>query len=671
MFNDPDTILPFIVPALSLFGLLAVLVSRRPGRGATLVPLLAAVAALSCAVWWALEIVNIAETPRAPGPPFAEASIRWFAIGDAQEGTSPYLFTSLIGCIFDNLAALSLVGVALIGLLIQYFLGAERPESARAARRRLAPALIVFGAAGMAIANDLMVIALLWQLMSIGAFLLATPGASSAGGRTATRALVGAMLSGLLLFAAASMAAAYCNTSGLGGIITAYTTAHPANAWEWWNLISLLFIGAAVVRLVTSMRLLRTDDAKGLPYPVRALCGLLMFASPMLLLARIQFVLTPPAFWAIGWFGLAFALACALRACTRTEARDVMAMVVPTQAGLALAAFSLPALGAPLLQVVTLLVLGAGLICAAHAFGDASDTAAPDGGRTPGGRRIVRYIAVICFAVVAAAAAGLPFTAGFAARDLLFASAVGRWVFELLMLKATSFVMVVFVCAALAFALGRTVVRSVRAADVTHRIGVRAVLPLLLLALLCAAPALGPAPLDTVHAGLFRASLADVVAVLGPSLQTSTTVTGILQGRSRHGDTAYWGFGHQARSIREFDEVSRSYRIWVQAGVGALGLLLAAAFAWRGAGRGRLMRGAAWIETNTFEGIANRAADGMHALARAAAWFDAAVVDGASRFLAGLTQFMGLLARQLHTGRVQGYVLIAAVTVIALFFLLR
>lgn len=679
MFNDLDTILPFVVPALSLLGAFAALVPRGAGRGATLVPQVAALAALVCAVWWALDIVNTSEFLRAPGPPFTEASMRWFAIGDAQDPTSPYLFTSLIGCILDNLAAFSLVGVALIGLLIQYFLGAERPESARVARRRLAPGLIVFGAAGMAIANDLMMIALLWQMMAIGAFLLATPGASRAGGRGAARALVGVMTSGLLLAAAASMAAVYCNTSGLGGIVTAHATANARNAGEWWWLISLLLLGAAIARLVASVRLLRPDDAKGLPYPVPALCGLLMLASPALLLARIQFVLTPVAFWALGWFGLAFALACALRACARADVRDVVAMAVPAQAALALAAFAEPLLGAPLLQAATLVVLGAGLICAAHVFGGEPDPAvrdvSPDGIDKRRGRSIVRYIAVVCFAVVAAAAAGVPFTAGFAARDLLFASAIGRWVFELAWLKATSFVLVAFTCAVLAFALARTVVRSARPADGARSIGLRAALPLLLLALLCAAPAFAPAPLDTVDTGLFRASLADASSVRGSSISTSATVAAMNMGQPPRklyqGRGVVCGVFYHFRSITDFDEVSRPYRIWVQAGIGALGLLLASAFAWRGAGRGRLMRGAAWIETNTFEGIANRTADGMRGLARAAAWFDAAVLDGASRFLAGLTQFLGLLARQLHTGHVQQYVLIAAVTVIALFFLLR
>ncbi|MBS1913415.1 MAG: hypothetical protein JST22_15615 [Bacteroidetes bacterium] len=84
-----------------------------------------------------------------------------------------------------------------------------------------------------------------------------------------------------------------------------------------------------------------------------------------------------------------------------------------------------------------------------------------------------------------------------------------------------------------------------------------------------------------------------------------------------------------------------------------------------------LAKAAAWFDANLLDGVSNAAASLAARSARGLARFDLLVVDGMLNLAAGTAQFLGLVVRQAQSGRVQIYLLYAAIGIIALFFLFR
>jgi NADH-quinone oxidoreductase subunit L len=69
------------------------------------------------------------------------------------------------------------------------------------------------------------------------------------------------------------------------------------------------------------------------------------------------------------------------------------------------------------------------------------------------------------------------------------------------------------------------------------------------------------------------------------------------------------------------------------------------------------------------DGFVNGVGSFAVGLSRLADGFDTYVVDGLVNLVAGMTQFLGLVFRQLQSGRVQTYVLYVVLGVVVLFFL--
>jgi len=84
-----------------------------------------------------------------------------------------------------------------------------------------------------------------------------------------------------------------------------------------------------------------------------------------------------------------------------------------------------------------------------------------------------------------------------------------------------------------------------------------------------------------------------------------------------------------------------------------------------------LMKMMAWFDANIIDGVVNGVGRATVVLSRASGAFDLYVVDGIVNFLAGITQFFGLLFRQVQTGKVQTYVVYVVLGVIVLFFAFR
>jgi len=81
-----------------------------------------------------------------------------------------------------------------------------------------------------------------------------------------------------------------------------------------------------------------------------------------------------------------------------------------------------------------------------------------------------------------------------------------------------------------------------------------------------------------------------------------------------------------------------------------------------------LMKMLAWFDQNVIDGAVNGVASATTGVARLVAGFDTYVVDGIVNMLAGTTQFLGLIFRQLQTGRIQTYLIYVVLGVVVLFF---
>ncbi|MEP7218620.1 MAG: NADH-quinone oxidoreductase subunit L [Bacteroidota bacterium] len=84
-----------------------------------------------------------------------------------------------------------------------------------------------------------------------------------------------------------------------------------------------------------------------------------------------------------------------------------------------------------------------------------------------------------------------------------------------------------------------------------------------------------------------------------------------------------------------------------------------------------LMKMLAWFDQNVVDGIVNGVGSSTVLLARVTAGFDTYVVDGLVNLLGGTAQFLGLVMRQIQTGRIQTYVVYVILGVVVLFFAFR
>jgi NADH-quinone oxidoreductase subunit L len=263
------------------------------------------------------------------------ASAEWLTLGN---------FTLSLGFKFDDLSALMLSIVGVIGLAVHVFsLGYMHDDDAKA-RYFGGLSLFMFAMLGIVLADNLFMIFIFWELVGLGSYVLINhyhfkPNAAAAAKKAFIVNRVGDF--GFLLGIIACYAAYdTVNLNDLAGLHS--PIAGPLAV----GIPLLLFCGAVGKSAQLPLHVWLPDAMEG-PTPVSALIhAATMVAAGIFMLCRIEplFALAPQALTVVMWVGTATALYAALCAVTQSDIKKVLAYSTLSQLGFMVAAFGLGSL---------------------------------------------------------------------------------------------------------------------------------------------------------------------------------------------------------------------------------------------------------------------------------------------------------------------------------------
>jgi NADH-quinone oxidoreductase subunit L len=448
---------------------------RRAGGIAAVVSTLTAVTIASVAVILAVHRERF------------EGAITWLQLGDFQLS---------LGIKFDDLAALMLVIVGIVGLCVHVFSLAYMGHDGAKARYFGGLSIFMFSMIGIVLADNLFMMFIFWELVGFSSWLLINhylqrQAAADASKKAFITNRVGdfGFLLGIIWCYYAN---GTVNLTQLAGHHV-FSTAIPL----------LLFCGAVGKSAQLPLQVWLPDAMEG-PTPVSALIhAATMVAAGIYMLCRINVLMVPQALHVIMWVGTATALYAALCAIIQSDIKKVLAYSTLSQLGYMVAAFGLGSLrwsgnglmpgeagplpllvgagvGAAMFHLTThaffkaLLFLGSGSVI--HACHHEQDIF------KMGGLSKKMPLTFTCFTIGVLAISGLPLLAGFFSKDaiLYLAFANNKAVFAILAFTAALTAFYMFRMWKIVF-LGAT-----RGADADHaqENGIAITLPLMVLAAL-------------------------------------------------------------------------------------------------------------------------------------------------------------------------------------------
>lgn len=412
-----------------------------------------------------------------------EQHVDWLKLGD---------FTLSLGIKYDDLAALMLLIVGIVGLCVHVFSLAYMGHDEAKARYFGGLSIFMFSMLGIVFADNLFMMFIYWELVGFSSWLLINHYVKRQQAADAAKKAFITNRVGDFGFLLGIIWCYYANgTVNLSQLADhhVYSTAIPL----------LLFCGAVGKSAQLPLQVWLPDAMEG-PTPVSALIhAATMVAAGIYMLCRINVLMVPQALQVIMWVGTATAIYAALCAVVQTDIKKVLAYSTLSQLGYMVAAFglgSLPAsgghgeahagimvaagVGAAMFHLTThaffkaLLFLGSGSVI--HACHHEQEIF------KMGGLKAKMPVTFATFTIGVLAISGVPLLAGFFSKDaiLYLAFANNKAVFGVLAFTAalTAFYMfrmwkIVF------FGAPRS-----EHADHAHENGVAIVLPLIVLAVL-------------------------------------------------------------------------------------------------------------------------------------------------------------------------------------------
>ncbi|MEN9662150.1 MAG: NADH-quinone oxidoreductase subunit [Verrucomicrobiota bacterium] len=343
------------------------------------------------------------------------ASMEWLRLGD---------FSLSLGIKFDDLAALMLCIVGIVGLCVHVFsLGYMRDDPCRG-RYFGGLSIFMFSMIGIVLADNLFMMFIFWELVGFSSWLLINhfhekQSAADAAKKAFIVNRVGDF--GFLL----GIVACYWLNGTVN--LTALGDKHVFSTM----IPLLLFCGAVGKSAQLPLHVWLPDAMEG-PTPVSALIhAATMVAAGIYMLCRINVLMTPDALTIIMWTGTATALYAALCAITQRDIKKVLAYSTLSQLGYMVAAFGLGSLrgegagetaiaagvGAAMFHLTThaffkaLMFLGSGsVIHGCHHEQDIFKL---------GGLKAKMPLTFLTFTIGVLAIIGMPFLAGFFSKDAI------------------------------------------------------------------------------------------------------------------------------------------------------------------------------------------------------------------------------------------------------------
>jgi NADH-quinone oxidoreductase subunit L len=348
------------------------------------------------------------------------AAMEWLRLGD---------FAVSIGIKFDDLAALMLSIVGVVGLCVHVFsLGYMRDDPAKA-RYFGGLSIFMFSMIGIVLADNLFMMFLFWELVGFSSYTLINHFHEKQSAADAAKKAFIVNRVGDFGFLLGIIMCYWLNgTVNLDALAQqhVFSTAIPL----------LLFCGAVGKSAQLPLHVWLPDAMEG-PTPVSALIhAATMVAAGIYMLCRINVLMVPQALNVIMWVGTATALYAALCAITQRDIKKVLAYSTLSQLGYMVAAFGLgstPFAGpnAPLFPTLTisagvgaamfhltthaffkaLLFLGSGSVI--HGCHHEQDIF------KMGGLKAKMPLTFLTFTIGVLAIIGMPFLAGFFSKDAI------------------------------------------------------------------------------------------------------------------------------------------------------------------------------------------------------------------------------------------------------------
>jgi proton-translocating NADH-quinone oxidoreductase chain L len=523
----PSDFLCLLAVPLASAAIIAVFLRRRGN--------LAAGVSVLAAIWVAFQALRLAlGGGRLAGAP--EAGIEWLRLGGLAIS---------IGVKYDDLAALMLCIVGVVGLCVHVFSLGYLHDDAAKARYFGGLSIFMFSMIGIVLADNLFMIFIFWELVGFSSYLL-----------------IGHWFEKLSASDAAKKAFITNRVGDFGfllGIIWCWYANGTVNltALDSHHVFStaiplLLFCGAVGKSAQLPLQVWLPDAMEG-PTPVSALIhAATMVAAGVYMLCRINVLMVPQALNVIMWVGTLTAVYAALCAIVQSDIKKVLAYSTLSQLGYMVAAFGLGSLsvegrviaagvGAAMFHLTThaffkaLMFLGSGSVI--HGCHHEQDIF------KMGGLRTRMPLTFWTFTIGVAAIIGFPYLAGFFSKDaiLYLAFANNKAVFAVLAFTAviTSFYMVRL------WKLTFLGVPRSEHADHAHEGGLTLTLPLVLLAGLSLVGGwiafypkvfggileLVPEATGSAHAVIFGTSLAVMLigALAGYSLYASAATDSLVE----------------------------------------------------------------------------------------------------------------------------------------------
>ncbi len=372
------------------------------------------------------------------------ASTEWMRLGG--------LVISL-GFKFDDLAALMLVIVGIVGLCVHVFSLGYMHDDAAKARYFGGLSIFMFSMLGIVFADNLFMMFIFWELVGFSSYVLINHWHEKQSAADASKKAFIANRVGDFGFLLGIVMCYWLNGTVS---LTELAAKGEARTLVFSTLIPLfLFCGAVGKSAQLPLHVWLPDAMEG-PTPVSALIhAATMVAAGIYMLCRINLLMVPAALDVIMWTGTATALYAALCAITQSDIKKVLAYSTLSQLGFMVAAFGLGSLssthlhgteahtvviaagvGAAMFHLTThaffkaLMFLGSGSVI--HGCHHEQDIF------KMGGLRTRMPLTFWTFTIGVAAIIGFPYLAGFFSKDaiLYLAFEKNSSVFALLALTA-------------------------------------------------------------------------------------------------------------------------------------------------------------------------------------------------------------------------------------------
>jgi len=259
-----------------------------------------------------------------------EAAREWFRLGS---------FTLSLGFKYDDLAALMLVIVGIVGLCVHVFsLGYMHDDPARG-RYFAGLSVFMFSMIGIVLADNLFMMFIFWELVGFSSWLLINHWyEQSAPTEAAKKAFITNRVGDFGFLLGILMCYWLRGTVNLSALAAQGAAGHAIFSRA---IPLLLFCGAVGKSAQLPLQVWLPDAMEG-PTPVSALIhAATMVAAGIYMLCRIQVLMVPAALTVIMWVGVATALYAALCAFVQSDIKKVLAYSTISQLGYMVAAFGL------------------------------------------------------------------------------------------------------------------------------------------------------------------------------------------------------------------------------------------------------------------------------------------------------------------------------------------